>query len=595
MKTNRMKNLLCLGGMGVAIVMLSLEFVGCGTKEMPTTDVIRFNQVGFYPMEAKTAVIYGDSVGNRPFLVRNTDNGEVVYKGISSAPRGSDFSPVKTSVLSFDVLNRAGTYRIEVTDVGQSHPFVVGENILQDLSKSTLKAFYLQRASMPIEEQYAGEYARPLGHPDDHVLIHPSAVSPGRPVNAVISSPKGWYDAGDYNKYIVNSGFTVGMLLALYEDYPEAVRNLKVNIPESSNQTPDLLDEAFWNIDWMLTMQDPADGGVYHKLTTPNFEGFVKPTDCKQPRYVVEKSVTAALDFAASLAQAARIYDDYAADYPGLSEKLLSAAKRAYQWAQKHPEAYYMQNQMNEKYDPDVATGTYGDRRASDEFFWAAVELYITTHDETYLKAIEQYFPAAYTLPTWGGIGGLGYLTLIRYQDSEDAKIKPWAERAAQHLQAYAEKTIDGADATAYAASYGRSARDFFWGCNSERAAGQGITFLYAWRQSTDKKYLTAALNNMDYLLGRNATGYCYITGAGFKSPMYPHHRLAGSDDIVNPLPGFLVGGPNPGRQDGAEYPSDIPDEAYADVEGSYASNEIAINWQGSFVCFVTALAAALS
>lgn len=64
-----------------------------------------------------------------------------------------------------------------------------------------------------------------------------------------------------------------------------------------TNHTPDLLDEMYYNLKWMLTMQDPADGGVYHKLTTPSFEGFIKPTECKQPRYVVQKSVTAALDY----------------------------------------------------------------------------------------------------------------------------------------------------------------------------------------------------------------------------------------------------------------------------------------------------------
>ena len=105
---------------------------------------------------------------------------------------------------------------------------------------------------------------------------------------------------------------------------------------------------------------------------------------------------------------------------------------------------------------------------------------------------------------------------------------------------------------------------------------------------------MEGALNTMDYVLGRNATGYCYVTGFGTKSTRYPHHRLAGSDGIDDPLPGFLAGGPNPGKQDGCEYPSDIADECYADVEPSYASNEIAINWQGLFTYFVSALQAEL-
>lgn len=99
----------------------------------------------------------------------------------------------------------------------------------------------------------------------------------------------------------------------------------------------------------------------------------------------------------------------------------------------------------------------------------------------------------------------------------------------------------------------------------------------------------------MDYLLGRNATGYSYITGYGYKTPLYPHHRLSASDNIEEPLPGFLVGGPNPGQQDGCNYPSNIPDESYIDEEASYASNEIAINWQAMFTYFALAMNTELS
>ena len=82
----------------------------------------------------------------------------------------------------------------------------------------------------------------------------------------------------------------------------------------------------------MLTMQDPDDGGVYHKLTTPNFEAFVMPVDCKQDRYVVQKSTQAALDFAATMALAARIYKDYP-QYQPFCKIAANAAQRAYAWA----------------------------------------------------------------------------------------------------------------------------------------------------------------------------------------------------------------------------------------------------------------------
>jgi endoglucanase len=126
-------------------------------------------------------------------------------------------------------------------------------------------------------------------------------------------------------------------------------------------------------------------------------------------------------------------------------------------------------------------------------------------------------------------------------------------------------------------------------------ASNQGMALLTAYRLTGDEKYMNAALQTMDYILGRNATGYCYITGFGSKYPMHPHHRLSATDDIEEPIPGLLIGGPNPGKQDGCEYPSDIPDECYIDEQASYASNEMAINWQGLFTYFASALDASIA
>ncbi|MDR1920027.1 MAG: glycoside hydrolase family 9 protein [Tannerellaceae bacterium] len=568
----------------------------CSQKELPLSESIRFNQLGFYPSEEKVAVVFSDSTGNHAFSIRNLATGKVVFTGTSSELRSSSFSDKQTSVLTFTALTSPGQYRIEIPALGQSHPFDIRENLLQDAALAGLKAFYYQRASTPIEEKYAGQWSRPAGHPDEQVIIHPSAASPDRPAGSIISSPKGWYDAGDYNKYISNSGFTVGVLLSLYEDFAGEVKPLNTNIPESGNATPDLLDEVYWNIDWMLSMQDPADGGVYHKLTAPDFEDFIKPTDCRKPRYVVAKSVTATLDFAASMAQASRVYAEFETDYPGLAEKTRKAAERAFDWALKHPDAFYRQNAMNEAFEPDVITGEYGDLKAEDEFFWAAVELYLATGEANYLKTAGQYAPEKYILPTWSRVSGLGSWSLIRHSGiiAEGEGKKDLAEQAKEQLLAYADSAAQGVESAPYAAPYGRDAKDFFWACNADAASNQGITFLYAWLLTNDKKYLTNALHNMDYILGRNATGYCYLTGYGYKSPMNPHHRPSASDGLEAPVPGLLVGGPSPGKEDNNEYPSDIADECYTDNTWSYASNEIAINWQSLFTYFSTALNACL-
>ena len=115
---------------------------------------------------------------------------------------------------------------------------------------------------------------------------------------------------------------------------------LKTNIPESNDDVPDILNEALYNIRWMLTMQDPNDGGVYHKCTNAKFDAMIMPDKATEKRYVVQKSTAATLDFAAVCAQASRIFSKYKKQFPGLADSCLNAAVKAWQWAEKNPAFY---------------------------------------------------------------------------------------------------------------------------------------------------------------------------------------------------------------------------------------------------------------
>jgi endoglucanase len=235
---------------------------------------VRLNQLGYYPGQEKVAVVNEGTVTE--FAVYDTTTGRRLFTGKPEYTASSAWSDKTRTIVDFSRITIPGTYRLEVN--GESVPFEIKERVLSPLADAALKSFYYQRTAVPIEERYAGIWHRPAGHPDNRVLVHPNAVGPKRTANEVISSPKGWYDAGDYNKYIVNSGFSIGLMEAVYCLFDDYFARQQVNIPESGNRTPDLLDELYFNLEWMLTMQDPDDGGVYHKLTTPSFEGFVTPT-----------------------------------------------------------------------------------------------------------------------------------------------------------------------------------------------------------------------------------------------------------------------------------------------------------------------------
>ncbi|HYF68123.1 MAG TPA: glycoside hydrolase family 9 protein [Ohtaekwangia sp.] len=571
----------------VFVCLCAWSISSTGWTQEKLTDDIRLNQIGFYPNAPKIAAVY-TTQGDDFFITKEADN-KKLFTGKLSGTAKSPFSKKQTRIADFSAFKEPGEYVLVVPGVGRSYPFNIRNNVHQEVAKAAAKAFYFHRLSTDLPDEYAGVWKRQLGHPDDKVLIHASAASPNRPEGTVISSPRGWYDAGDYNKYIVNSGITVGTLLSSYEDFPAYWQATYLNIPESNNGVPDLLDEILWNLRWMLTMQDPHDGGVYHKLTNPKFDGMVMPHEATNIRYVVQKSTAATLDFAAVLAQASRVYKSFERQFPGLSDSCIHAARHAWEWAQKNPAVEYRQVEMNKNFDPDVVTGAYGDRDVSDEFIWAASELMITTNDSAYSQKINVIPDGKAPLPSWSQVRFLAYYSLARFENKLKPGLNVDIESIKKNLLALADSLIADTDQHYLRTVMGKTVKDYIWGSSSV-AANQSIALIQAHKITKDQKYLRHALTNVDYLLGRNGTGYSFVTGFGDKQVMHPHHRPSEADGISAPVPGWLSGGPNPSMQDRCDYPSAIPDEAFTDHVCSYASNEVAINWNAPLVYVLCAM-----
>lgn len=551
---------------------------------------IQLNQVGFYPEQPKIAIVRG--AGAVPFHVVSTASQDTVLSGVLSAPEVWPYSGETVRRCDFSGLTASGRYIIQVPGVGTSHPFDVAIRVHQNLARGALKGFYFQRASTSLPVQFAGPWARAIGHRDTAVFIHESAATAARPESTTIKAPRGWYDAGDYNKYVVNSGISTYTLLATYEQFPGYCALLKTDIPESANAIPDILDEALWNLRWMLAMQDPADGGVYTKLSNTSFDGWVMPFQAIQARYVVMKTTGATLDFAAVTAQAARIFAEFPAELPGLADSCLSASLSAWTWARQRPTVVYNQTQMNQLYDPNITTGEYGDNDFQDEFDWAASELFVTTGQDSFLTVASPLDEPSANVPNWQQVRTLGLYSLARHR----ATIAPSVDTSAvkSRILALANTLRASKNASAYNVAMGASSSDFVWGSNGV-AANQGMVLLAAFDLTGDHTYVQAALSNLDYLMGRNGTSYSFVTGYGSRSPLHIHHRPSQSDGVVLPVPGLLAGGPNPGQQDGVPYPSAMPALSYTDDYQSYASNEIAINWNAPLVYLAVGLETELS
>ena len=573
--------------------------ISCSSPE----NSIRINQVGFYPGQEKTMTL---EEYNEADIVTITDaKGTVVWEGSAERSAVSPWSGKVRRIFDFSEITETGTYVIHAGK--DSASFTVSRDVLKPLAEAALTAFYHQRSGMDLDPEIAGRWARKGGHPDTLAYVHASAASETRPEGTMLSSPKGWYDAGDYNKYVVNSGYSMGLIA-------NAFRVMSLRYTYDKKDSRKFWEELEYNNDWLLTMQDPADGGVYHKLTTPSFEGFITPGECRQKRYVVQKSVTAALDFAAVCGEMGMTWAEHSArnldmyiNTRGVWERA-EPGRGAYEWAINNPDAFYHQDRNNENYDPDIVTGAYGDNDATDEMFWAATAMYRSVYPgdrDSYLEDVIANIPEKFTLMSWSNVAALGVFNWIE----QELRIREYGDypaslilnrRSAQEeeirtkcvnmLLEYCDESIKAAENSCYNSAYGNSPEDFGWGCSSS-FCDQAICFLYAYELTGDRKYVDNAFRNVNYILGQNATGYCYVTGFGWKSPMFPHSRLCHSDGIEEPIPGLLVGGPNPHQNDIAEvrkYHSDYPDESYEDVMPSYASNEVAINWNASLVAAIT-------
>lgn len=560
--TKRVYNLL------PALLVLMLAGSCADGKEKETSEPILYNQVGYQTNCQKLALVANGVTE----VVMTDDLGNEVFRTTPPTPVFWEPSGDAVSVIDFSSVNKPGKYTLLLSGKNQSFEINIADQPYNEVSKAALKAFYFNRTAMPIDTEHGGQWARPAGHPDTLVLVHASGASEARPEGTLLSSPLGWYDAGDYNKYVVNSGITTYTLLRAFTDFQEYFKTLNVNIPESGDSLPDLLNEILYNYRWVLTMQDPNDGGVYHKLTTKQFEGFVMPHEAVNQRYVVQKSTTAALNFAALTAKGYRTFKEMEQQLPGLAETSLKQAEYAWQWAMNHPDVEYIQPK-------DIGTGAYGDKTFDDEWFWAASELWLATGKPQYLDVVLEKYEKP-QIPTWNQTYTLGVMSLLNNLD-----ILPEAllnTNLKSDFLTLVEELTEASKTSPYAVSISK----FAWGSNSD-VANQGMLKLFAYKITGNEEFVTSALSDLDYILGRNATGYCFVTGFGVKKVMNIHHRPSGADGIEEPVPGFLAGGPNLSvlTDCGPQVErSPFPAKSYVDLECSYSTNEIAINWNAPLV-----------
>ena len=577
---------------------------------------IRLNQTGLEALGPKRAVLADPS--NAPLDWTLLDASGAAVAGGKTKVFGDDAaSGEHVHQIDFSTFRKAGDgYRLKV-GAAESRPFVLRAKPDGKLTRAALSFFYQQRASVPIEARFVERpnLARPAGHAPDKATCFDLAdergqVWPGCDYTLDVSG--GWYDAGDQGKYVVNGGVSVWTLVNAYEraavlKRPGALKALgdgALAIPENANGVPDILDEARFELTFLLAMQvpqgktlqvpigkqKPSDGkltltaidasGMAHQKIGDRYWTALPtaPADDTQVRYLYYPTTGATLNLAAVAAQAARVWKTID---PAFSAQCLDAARRAFAAAQRNPEIYQI--------GPFTGSGGYGDPELSDELYWAAAELYATTGEAEYEKALRASplflaSPTAGARPTgdisWGSVGALGTLTLALVPNG----LKP-AEiaQARANLLASAGKYLSDDIGQGYALPF--AAQGYPWGSNSS-VLNRVLVLGAAYDVSGEVAYRIGAVDAMDYVLGRNPLDRSYVTGFGARPMRNPHHRFwAHQADPAYPEPpaGVLSGGPNStsmGDTVSKEMKGKCkPQTCWTDDYRAFTQNEVAINW----------------
>jgi endoglucanase len=602
---------------GLAIVAVLVAAASAATAQVSDPSPVRMNQAGFETTGPKAATVPSTATMPLPWRVVDTA-GATVAEGVTSVFGADAASGETVHQIDFPTLTRPGdSYRLEV-DARTSRPFGIAARPFARLKYDAMAYFYQNRAGVPISADHVArsDLARPAGHARETATCFSGVDQRGTTwpgCDYTLDVTGGWYDAGDHGKYVVNGGISVWTLVNAAERARRlgqgAFADGRLDVPEAGNGVDDLLDEARYQIAFLLRMQVPegatawvpdgplppggaplqlveidAGGMAHHKVHDRNWTSLpTAPADASAERLLYPPSTAATLNLAAVAAQCARVWRDVD---PAFSATCLSSARRAWRAARRHPAVF-----ASSAFD---GGGGYGDARVADEFYWAAAELFAATGNAGYLAALKasphwlggpRSGASATGDPAWPATAALGTITLATVPTALDPADRDTARR---HLLEAARAYLAEGRTQGYGLP--RGGTRFEWGSNGglmNRAMMLGLAHDF----TGEAAFRDGVIQSLDFLLGRNPLDRSFVSGWGARPMVNPHHRFwAHSADPKYPSPpaGSLSGGPN-----NTAMTDDVartmvgqcaPLMCWVDDLRAYALNEVAINWNAPLV-----------
>jgi endoglucanase len=479
----------------------------------------------------------------------------------------------------FTKFETPGRYIVKLDNGATSYPFEIGPNVYDATLRAAIRFFYYQRNNSAITMPFA---EGPWVHEKDEkeLVLLPRSMGGTKRVR------KGWHDAGDLAIYMPNHTYASFWLAAAWDDF--RFDSDKLNIPESGNGVPDLLDELRWGLDWILDMQD-RDGGFFQNMCVLKNSPYAygKTTPLTITGYeLTNKTTPATAAASAILAYASTIFSDAKLD-PGYANRMRAAAVKGWKWLERTPQQVFVTENCN----------TYQDDSDIHARVFAAAALFLVTGDEQYHRYFLSKDPGSQWISDYNNQTNLAYLLYLKSQQGDSrkqAELRNLLVGRAKEANAEREKHPFG-----FVGYY-------YWGSLGTSFARVGNYNLFDWKLNSNLNSLYTAQQQLHYTFGQNSLNFVYLSGFGTNGMKEAfHHWLKTLDTTPHNFPGLLPGGPNenPDPND-RSYPPKVygywgdsrnprdaatfVDQRYTDND-SWSTNEIAVNQSAQLVYVLSA------
>lgn len=589
---------------------------------------IKVNQVGYTCKGSKNAKVscfekFG-SLSGKKYEIVNKETGKTVFSDtLSEAVTDEKISGEAVYEINFDSVTEQGTYFIRIqnanlntsaltprdkeenldTDTIVSVPFQIGNNIYDEMLSDMSKYYYYQRQGIDLEEKYAGEFTRKNLHPDDISVRKWSDRD--NPDAETFDVSQGWYDAGDYGKYVSPAATSVENLLLAYELFPKEFENINPNIPETDktsdlySDSPAILSEIKWELDMLLKLEHPdKDGSFYVAANYKDGTIYIEDTLYSTSDYNSGSDETdlrshlATADMAAMLAHAYIVYKDIP-QYADFAEQCLATAVRSWKW---------INDSSNEKHMSIGAanrTYTFTQEELDRSMYWVAGALFRASKTaginadeyENYLisNCENENINTCFTGMSLGyshkGRSFLGFFHYLYNNDNPSEKIKtvfskfePWRQRIINYD------------------SFGTDYPDwgYWWGSNMVLA--QSSMTLLLGSMITDgsdnipDEVLHSNQSAFNYILGVNPVSFSYVSGYGENSVKNIYSAIYSKDAKLTPYKcpkGYVTEGANSSNN---RHLSKYNGKCYMDSDAEWTTNENTIYGNAAFILLTVAV-----